>query len=44
MNMNRTQGTIARGIRTPIVKEGDNLVDIVFHSIALAVESDKIEL
>lgn len=42
--MNRTQGTIARGIRTPIVKEGDNLVDIVFHSIALAVESDKIEL
>lgn len=42
--MNRTQGTIARGIRTPIVKEGDNLVDIVFHSIALAVESDKIVL
>lgn len=42
--MNRTQGTIARGIRTPIVKEGDNLVDIVFHSIALAVESDKIKL
>lgn len=42
--MSRTQGTIARGIRTPIIKEGDNLVDIVFHSVALAVESDKITL
>lgn len=42
--MSRTQGTIARGIRTPIVREGDNLIDIVFHSVALAVESDKLEL
>lgn len=42
--MSRTQGTVARGIRTPIVKEGDNLVDIVYHSVALAVESDKIKL
>lgn len=42
--MSRTQGTIARGIRTPIVREGDNVVDIVFHSIALAVEADKLEL
>lgn len=42
--MSRTQGTVARGIRTPIVKEGDNLVEIVFHSVALAVEADKIQL
>ncbi|NLW43317.1 MAG: F420-0--gamma-glutamyl ligase [Tissierellia bacterium] len=42
--MSRTQGTIARGIRTPIVREGDNLIDIVFHSVALAIESEKLEL
>lgn len=42
--MSRTLGTVVRGIRTPIVKEGDNLVDIVFHSVALALESEHIEL
>lgn len=42
--MSRTQGTVARGIRTPIVREGDNVVDIVFHSVALAVEAEKLKL
>lgn len=42
--MSRTQGTVARGIRTPIVREGDNVVDIVFHSVALAVEAEKLQL
>ena len=27
--MNRTIGTTVRGIRTPIVKEGDDLISIV---------------
>lgn len=42
--MSRTQGTVARGIRTPIVREGDNVVDIVFHSVALAAEAEKLKL
>ena len=32
----RTTGTIARGIRTPIIKEGDNLVEIVVDSLLSA--------
>ncbi len=42
--MSRTQGTVARGIRTPIVREGDNVVDIVFHSVSLAAEAEKLKL
>lgn len=30
--MQRYIGTVVRGIRTPIVKSGDNLVDIVVDS------------
>lgn len=42
--MQRYVGTVARGIRTPIVKSGDNLVDIVVDSIAKAVESENINM
>ncbi len=42
--MSRTQGTVARGIRTPIVKEGDNLVQIVFESLNKAIEAENIKL
>jgi F420-0:gamma-glutamyl ligase len=31
--MNRTMGTVVRGIRTPVIREGDSLVDIVVDSI-----------
>lgn len=34
--MARTIGTVVRGIRTPIVKEGDNLIDIVVSSVLQA--------
>lgn len=42
--MERYIGTIVRGIRTPIVKEGDNLVGIVTQSIINAVESENITM
>lgn len=42
--MKRYIGTVTRGIRTPIVKTGDNLVEIVTQSIINAVESENIQM
>lgn len=42
--MERFFGTVVRGVRTPIVKRGDNLSDIVYDSITKAVESENIQL
>lgn len=42
--MSRTVGTIARGIRTPIVKEGDNIIKIVVDSVLEAAESEGFQL
>lgn len=39
----RTVGTIVRGIRTPIIKEGDNLSDIVVNSLIEASNSEHFE-
>lgn len=39
----RTTGTIARGIRTPIIKEGDNLVEIVVKSLLSAQKENNFE-
>ncbi|MFN2363750.1 MAG: coenzyme F420-0:L-glutamate ligase [Halarsenatibacteraceae bacterium] len=39
----RTTGTIARGIRTPIIKEGDNLVEIVVESLLSAQRENNFE-
>lgn len=39
----RNVGTIVRGIRTPIIKEGDNLAEIVVDSLIKASESEKFE-
>ena len=39
----RDIGTIVRGIRTPIIKEGDNLEDIVVSSLLKASKSEKFE-
>ena len=36
----RNVGTVVRGIRTPIIKEGDNLAEIVVDSIINASESE----
>lgn len=40
--MKRYIGTTTRGIRLPIVKKGDNLVDVVFDSVKKAIESENI--
>ncbi len=37
-------GTIVRGIRTPIIKEGDNLVEIVVDSVISSSKNEKFEL
>jgi hypothetical protein len=37
--MMRTIGTTVRGVRAPIIKEGDNLVNIVVDSLVKAMES-----
>ncbi|MEF3317758.1 coenzyme F420-0:L-glutamate ligase [Peptoniphilus grossensis] len=42
--MQRYIGTVVRGIRTPIVKSGDNLVDIVVDSLGKAIESENISM
>lgn len=41
--MKRYIGTVTRGIRTPIVKTGDDLVEIVTQSMIDAVESENIQ-
>lgn len=42
--MNRYVGTVVRGLRAPIVKKGDNLVDIVVDSVKKAVEYENIQM
>lgn len=42
--MSRNVGTISRGIRCPIIREGDDLVKIVVDSVLVASESDVFEL
>ncbi|MDD2431602.1 MAG: coenzyme F420-0:L-glutamate ligase [Firmicutes bacterium] len=42
--MTRRVGTTVRGIRTPIIKRGDNLVDIVVDSVLKAMESENFRL
>lgn len=38
------QGTIARGVKAPIVREGDNIIDIVCESILNLTKNDNIRL
>ena len=42
--MERRVGTVSRGIRCPIIREGDNLVEIVVDSVLAAAESDGFQL
>ncbi len=42
--MSRMVGTISRGVRAPIIREGDNLRDIVTDAILQASEEDKFEI
>lgn len=40
----KTFGTISRGIKTPIIKEGDDLVDIVCSSVVNATKKENVVL
>ena len=42
--MERRVGTVSRGIRCPIIREGDNLIDIVVNSVIEASVSEGFEL
>ena len=42
--MERYIGTVSRGIRTPIIKKGDDLVDIVCTSVESAAKAEGFEL
>lgn len=42
--MERKVGTVSRGIRTPIIKQGDNLVELVTSSVIEAAKSEGFEL
>lgn len=44
MHMERRVGTVSRGIRCPIIREGDNLADIVVNSVLEAGESEGFEI
>lgn len=41
--MERKIGTVSRGVRCPIIREGDNLANIVCDSVIEAAESDNIK-
>ncbi len=42
--MSRMIGTVSRGVRAPIIREGDNIKEIVVSSVLEAVKSENIEL
>lgn len=44
LTMERKVGTVSRGVRCPIIREGDNLADIVVNSVLEAAESERFEL
>ena len=41
--MSRSFGVVSRGVRTPIIKKGDDLVKIVTDSVIEAAESENIK-
>lgn len=42
--MERLVGTVSRGIRTPIIRQGDNIIEIVVDSVLNAAKSEGFEL
>ena len=42
--MERLIGTVSRGVRAPIIRQGDDLVQIVADSVLKAAESEGFEL
>ncbi len=42
--MERTLGTVARGVRAPIIRQGDDLAQILTDTLCNCLESEKIEI
>ncbi len=42
--MSRMIGTVSRGVRAPIIREGDNIVDIVVESVLAAAKDGEYEI
>ena len=42
--MDRMVGTVSRGVRAPIIREGDDLAQIVVDSVLAAAESENFEI
>ena len=42
--MSRMVGTVSRGLRAPIIRQGDDIVDIVVNTVVEAAESDGFEV
>ena len=42
--MERKVGTVSRGIRCPIIRQGDNLVEIAVNSVLDAAKEENFEL
>lgn len=42
--MERMVGTVVRGLRTPIIQEGDNLIDIIVDSVLEASEKENFKI
>ena len=42
--MSRMVGTVSRGVRAPIIRNGDNIVDIVTESVLMAAKEDGFEI
>ena len=42
--MSRMVGTVSRGVRAPIIRNGDNIVDIVTASVLEAAKEDGFEI
>ncbi len=42
--MSRMVGTVSRGVRAPIIRSGDNIVDIVTESVLMAAKEDGFEI
>jgi hypothetical protein len=41
--MNRVVGTVARGLRAPIIKQGDDIAKITVDTLLNAIEKEKID-
>ena len=42
--MQRTIGTVSRGVRAPIIRQGDDIAQIVIDSVLDAVKAENITL